>query len=225
MTEPCLPIEELLALSERPESDPRWSHVRACPRCRSRLKAYGIFLSLAQEEPCPGEEEAVEHVTPILREQIRKAGPVLQGTPPKRPAWFPRRLVPAFGLAAVVAGVLLLGRGSLPHPGGAGQVREAPSTTRESAVTAATVRTLTDGSLELRWSAVASADAYQVRILDAGFQEVARLDAAGETLLVVPVASVRGWPTQAAFWQVEALSVADRIADSAPAALPSRPAR
>jgi len=222
MTEPCLSIEELLALSERPESDPRWRHVRACPRCRSRLQAYGIFLSLAQEEPSPGEEEAVAHVTPVLREQIQGAGPVARQPSPQRRAWFPRVLVPAFGAAAVVAGVLLLGRDLLPHPSGPAAVREAPASVREAVVAAAPARALADGTLDLRWSTVASADAYRVRILDAALQEVARLEAGSDTLLLVPIATARGWPTRAAFWQVQALSEADRIADSAPLPLPSR---
>ena len=198
MTEPCLPIEELLALAQHPKSDPRWSHVDVCPRCRSRLKAYGFFVSLEQEGGCPGEEEAVEQLAAALRDRIQPADSTPRAVPAKRVRWIPRLLVPAVGVAAVVAGVLLLVPGDLLHPGGSTVVREMPSTPPQAVVTPLPARLLSDGSLELRWHAHLQADAYRVRLLDGGLHEIARSAAAAETSLVVTASTLRGWSAPAA---------------------------
>jgi hypothetical protein len=236
MTEPCPPLAELLALADSETDDPRRDHVRTCPRCRSRLSAYGFFSSLDRDDPCPGEEQAVARLTATLHDHIEHDEPVQpvvrqpaepgrKVSPARSPWWAPRLLVPAFGVAAILVGVFLIVRDDLPGPVGAPAVREEPGPSQESVVVTAPARTLPDGSLELRWSAVTGTDAYRIRILDSGLREIARYDTGTAISLVLRVADQQAWPSRAAFWQVQALSEGDRIADSAPEALPGASGR
>ncbi len=264
MTEPCLPFDELLALSEGSRDDPRWAHVHGCARCRSRLKAYGLYIALGQEAPHAGEEQAVARLAETLQARIGSDAPVAEALPTgvvgpdelpspagsPRPSprgrleraaqgptrWGgllqllrpPRMLVPALGAAAILVGIVLIARDEPWWPRGSGWpgssggpvLREQPTSQEEPALSVFPARPLADGGVELRWSAIASADAYRVRILDPGLQEIACLDAGAETRMVIPAASLRTWSVQAAFWHVEALAQGDRIVDSAPTALP-----
>jgi hypothetical protein len=225
MTEPCLPLEELLALAESEAGDPRRDHVNHCPRCRSRLTAYGFFTSLDRDDPCPGEGQAVVQLAATLRDRIgsgdlSRAAPARPKARGRSPWWAPRLLVPALGAAAIVAGVVLLVRDQLPSTPSAPALREEPASLREAVVAALPAQVLLDGSLELHWNVVSGADAYRVRLLDAGLEEIARFDAGQGSSFVLTVADLQAWSSRAAFWQVQALAEGDRIADSAPVALP-----
>ncbi len=227
MTEPCLPLEELLALAESDADDSRRDHVRRCPRCRSQLKAYGLFTSLVADDPYPGEDQAVARLAATLGDRIGSGG-ASQGDPrgvqprASSPWWAPRLLVPALGVAAMITGVVLLVRGEIPSTTGAPVVREEPAATRESTVTTLPAHPLASGSLELHWQAVAGADAYRVRILDVGLEEIARLDVGASTSFVLTAADLQVWSTRAAYWQVQALAEGDRVADSPPEPLSPR---
>jgi hypothetical protein len=220
MDDPCLPIEELLALSERPAQDPRWGHVQACPRCRNLLAAYRAFVA-AEGGESPGEREAVPRLQAFLERQIGGEAPAVEtGSRPflQRVFGF-RALIPAAGAAAILVAIVLLVRDELPAPFGTPTLREEPGSPAAASVVGFAPRILAGGGIELRWKRIPAAETYRVRILDVGMREVGTLPAGSDTLVVVPPSLVAGL-TGPAFWQVEALVQGDRIGDSAPAALP-----
>lgn len=219
MTEPCLRLENLLAIAAGEREDPRRDHVRDCPRCRSRLKAYGLFTSLETQGACPGEERAVAQLTATLRDRIG-VSESLPARPARVPWWTPRRLVPACGAAAILLGGFLLVQDDLRRPGGEPIAREAPASPLDAGLSPAPARPRADGALELSWSPVPGADAYRVRLLDAGLQELARFDAGARTSLALTAESLRAWSDRATYWHVQALAAGDPVADSAPQALP-----
>lgn len=125
---------------------------------------------------------------------------------------------------AVVAGVFLLVRDELPWSFRAPALRENPGRPSTEFVAAFSPRRLGNGGVELRWRRMPSAEVYRVRLLDAGLQEVLELKAGPDTLLILDP-SLLAQKESAVFWQVEAFSQGDRIADSAPTRLPTRPGR
>ncbi len=225
MNEPCPPLRDLLALYAG-SGEGRWrDHARTCPRCRSRLAAYGLFAALAEDAPCPGEEQATTRVAQALHGLMPlRERPRFPGGKPFRDLfirWWRRRwLVPAFGAAAIATGVFLMVRDELRWPAVEPSVREAPSGSPETTVTVLPPFRRADGAVEIRWKTVSAADAYRFRVLDSGLQEIAGHEIRTDTFLVLPEADVRAWVARGAYWQVRAYSGGDRIAESRPEGLP-----
>jgi hypothetical protein len=258
MTEPCLPLSELLALAaaagrqpaekqagvvtpapagmpapageqdsvemrNRPE-DSRWIHLRSCPRCRSLLAEYEAFAAIgepAQGQVAPGEEEAAHRLQNLLKSRIQEPRPPA----PARPAqarrsspWWSRFLIPALGATAVLAGAFLMFQDRLLEMRHPSALRGLPEASMPGSVATLPPHWLERG-IELSWRRSPEADAYRVRILNAGLQELRAFPAGSDTMLILdPLALTR--LAGAAFWQVEALSRGDQLGESTPARLP-----
>jgi hypothetical protein len=221
MTDPCLPIEELLALHEPSARDPHWSHVRSCPRCRNLLAVYRAFVAEDGGES-PGEREAVPRLQAFLERQVRGEVPAVETgiRPFLRRRLGLRVLIPAAGAAAILVAVVLFVRDELSSPFGTPTLREESGSPAAAGVVGLAPRVLDGGGIELRWKRNPAAETYRVRILDVGMREVRSLPAGPDTLVVVAPSQVAGL-TPPVFWQVEALVQGDRIGDSVPAALPA----
>jgi hypothetical protein len=231
MPDPCPRVADLLELVGRPaqdlEQDWRWNHAQTCPRCRSLLAAYASFAARESGEKVPGESGAVPRLNLFLQRRILGArpDPTRAGATSQARGRFrlfsrwPRLLVPAFGAAAILIGAFLLVRDDLPAVLHTSALREGPGRSATENVTALPPRVLDGGGIALRWRRIPSAEAYRVRLLDAGLEKVLDLSAGPDTLLVLEQ-SLLAKQASAVFWQVEALSQGDRIGDSAPARLP-----
>jgi hypothetical protein len=189
MTSGCPPSEDLAGIAELPANDPRRSHVDRCPRCRARLATYEEFLR-AEGECDPAELSwALDRLGKELDRAIPPAGRMVRSDQPparaKRTA--PSFLRPAFArwaLAAAAALLLFLGLNGIWLGPGAG--RHLPGEIRlrgegvarsESDLPLAQPTRLPDGGIELDWSAVPTVDHYQVLVLDARLEEIARVPA------------------------------------------------
>lgn len=230
MDDPCLEDRELLSLLHAAIDDPRWRHVRGCPRCRGNLAAYRRYVALTVHRPGSGEgdrpghsreDEVVGRLQRGMREEIL-GEPVRPGIKDRvRSMLLPRRWVPALGAAAVVAGAALLLTDLVPRwPAGPGSSRDDSPPEGEATIESRGERRLPDGSLELRWRPLPGARAYRVRLLGTGLEAMAVLPATTESTAVLPAAGPDGHPISAAWWQVEALESGDRVADSRPRPLP-----
>ena len=78
-------------------------------------------------------------------------------------------------------------------------------------------RALSDGSLELRWTSVPDADAYQVVLLREDLSEVVRMPATDQREFTLDRSAI---PAGATHWQVTALREGAVATESTPAALP-----
>lgn len=230
MDDPCLEDRELLSLLHAAVDDPRWRHVRGCPRCRGNLAAYRRYVALTVHRPVPGEgnrpgrareDQVVGRLQRTLREEIlgEPARPAVMDR--VRSMLLPRRWIPALGAAAVVAGAALLLTDRLPRwPAGPGNPRDDSLPASETTIETRGERRLPDGSIELRWRPLPGRHAYRVRLLGEGLEAIAAMPATTESTAVLPAAGPDGGRASAAWWQVEALESGDRIADSRPRPLP-----
>lgn len=220
MSESCPSLQDLLDLAHGPAQGPLWSHVQTCPRCKATLKAYGHFRAIVESEPIENEDSAVNRLSSaihrVVHAQVEKPRKALE----RRNWWTWRRMVPALGLASVLAGFSLLLLDQMPERGRPQVFREAAPAGQGGAITLLPTRIDSDGAMILAWHPIPAADSYRVRILDPGLKEIARLEAGPESSLVIPDARLQPWLPDGAFWQVQAMYEGDRIADSAPRALP-----
>jgi hypothetical protein len=221
MSTTCPPLESFAELLRLDAQDPRRRHLEQCPRCRARMMAFRSFMEM---EPAPvgadREDARRRLVAAIRRETLRSVG----RAGPRRSIW-QRRLPwpvwkPALGLvAAALLIVVLLRAAGDRGPQAPLMLRGANPTEAVARVPAATWAA--DGSAVLRWPAVPAADGYRVLVFDQDLQEIARLDAAGDTSLVLSPARLAALaPSGAAlFWRVAALRQGDQISLSPPATL------
>lgn len=230
MDDPCLEDRELLSLLHAAVDDPRWRHVRGCPRCRGNLAAYRRYVALTVHRPVPGEgdrpgrareDEVVGRLQRTLREEI-VGEPARPGIKDRvRSMLQPRRWVPALGAAAVVAGAALLLIDRLPWwPVGTGSPRDDSLPASETTIETRGEWRLPDGSIELRWRPLSGRHAYRVRLLGEGLEAMAAIPSITESTAVLPAAGPADDWSSAAWWQVEALESGDPVADSRPRPLP-----
>jgi len=220
---PCIPLEELAAVAELPASDPRRAHVAQCPRCGALLDAYARFLE-------PGAEADAAHVaaadTRLSEFLARTLGAPAPARAPARTAprtsWWAALFAPAmrpalgFVMAAIVLGGIvvwprLAGRGPADALRGGSQRATVPTLRITDA-------TLGVAGLRMAWESVADADAYEVRIYSDALAEIARLNANGDTMLIVPPSelSFRPVPGQPLLVRVDARRHGEVIASSPP---------
>ena len=273
MSDPCVVLQDLLRSPDAGEEDPRWIHVRGCPRCRGLLAAHRRFAALPREGASAGdahaaerirEENAVARLHATLHREILGAQPApfaVPSRPPirgfgesgeeiaraRRPSTDqvneraaserhpsrrllggglrsflarPRLAIPLLGAASLIAGVFLLLRDSVPWRAGDTVIREEVVPGAGRPVVVFPARKLPDGTIALQWRAFPAADAYRVRLLDAGLLEVACVEAGPETTLVIPAPTAGPASGPAVYWQADALERADRLANSVPQPLP-----
>lgn len=206
----CIPIEQLGALKQLREDDPRRRHAAACPRCSSLLFAYEEFVR-ANERPDARVPEAEADLARFISTHIEAAPQErVSGTPRRgRGRWFDFSFMK---LAAVSAAVILAVVFVRWQPWEPKTIVYRGEQSLQFSGLAAT--RAADGNVDLRWNAVANADAYRVTILGADLAEITRLDPA-------PALAARLVPgANATYWQVTALQEGAEILTSEPQRLP-----
>jgi hypothetical protein len=225
--EPCPPLEELEAVLRLPPADPRRRHVEDCPRCRARVLTFLEFIEPPGDVPLAVLHEAESRLDGMLKRELaleggRRTG--ASGSFPRRHAgWPPSRFVfpwaaAAFAVVALVLAVRALRpRGEAPVLLRGSTEHVAPGAGAAPALRSA----LTPAGLELSWSAVPGADAYEVRIYSPTLEEIARLRPTARTRVLLARADLppSAAPGTAALWKVVALRAGDPLQESAPAEL------
>jgi hypothetical protein len=220
MTDKCFRLDELDALLDLGEDDPRQRHLADCPLCRARLAAYRTFLE--DSPPLPGSrpEEAAAHLEKFI-ENVLHGGAEPAGS--RGEPGFRARMRLGIGwrrglvLAATAAAAVILIVVLVPLRDG-GRRRIAPlrgpepSATGESALTArpAFIR---NGSIVFSWSPVPEADGYEIHLFDTALDETARFDAGTDTSMQIRIAEI---PRTDALllWRVVALREGGEVARS-----------
>ncbi len=206
----CIPMEALGTLETLGPDDPARRHADTCPRCGAMVFAYREFVR-AEAPTGANVRDADARLAAFIAERVDGIATTGASRRPHR-RWFEMptfRFVAAAAVMVVVAGVVAKRMQSPEQAVLRGDPRviltlEAP-------------RTLGDGSIELRWSAIANADAYQVVLLREDLTEVARMLASGERELTLTRDAI---PAGATHWQVTALREGGVLTESAPEALP-----
>lgn len=181
---PCIDAEALDAVMSLPESDLRRAHLRECPRCHALAESYAMFLAPADTRAAQADD--ADRAFDALRAQL------LAGSSASAPAlrrstwheWFAPALRPAWALAALTilaGGALLLPRLQSSAPSHV--LRGA-----DSAAMALVAPAAQDGGVKLAWKAFATADDYTVVFYSPALEELARIDAGAQPIIVVPAA-------------------------------------
>jgi len=211
----CIPVEQLGALKQLSEDDPKRRHAAACPRCSSLLFAYEEFVRAdqrANQRAGANVAEAEARLARFISEHVEAAPQErISGMPrPQRGRWFD---VSFLRMVTVAAAVLIAAVALVrwqPWESKSIVYRGEPSLQFGGLAAARAA----DGNVDLRWNAVTNADAYRVTILGADLSEVTRLDPAPSlTARLVPGAN-------AYYWQVTALQEGAEILTSEPQRLP-----
>jgi hypothetical protein len=215
----CIDVDDIAAVLSLPPDDPVRIHVDACPRCRSLAASYRSFM---EAEPVTGAD--LEKARSMLDARIRAdAARWKPAQAPARAFRWRSLLRPAPLLAA--AGVLLIAAAlfwTTSRPPETGSLRQSGATAQAFALHPAQLAT--DGSLELGWTPMAGADAYQVRLYGPDFSEIYRsANTTATSMTVNPDRfAAKLPPTLDLTWRVYALSRGDVIATSAPGSIRTR---
>ncbi len=217
----CIPAAELAALAGLPDADPRRRHVEACARCRAAWLEYRDFMD-GDAAGAPGmpASASVSAARVDLDRAIATAC-----APPRRRALRGLRVVAPLAAAAVAAIVFLAPRDQ-PGP-----TRPAPGVLRGDAAPAApalhAARTLPDGTMELRWGALAAAGSYHLRFLGTDGAVLGETSPQADTTFTVrPDALPAGLPASGfvAWRVVAATSSGDVVSAPGLFAVPAGPA-
>lgn len=210
-------VERVAEIAGLPPHHPDRRHVEACPRCRSLLASYQLFMDA---EPVAGDDSA--RAEKVLEARIREgaerwipasAGRSALSRSPFRGVMRRPLFAVAAAVAVVAAAFLWTSRGP-DEP----VLREhaAPATIvlNEAAVDAG-------GLIHLSWSALPGADQYQVRIYGPDLGEIYRSDASAETSLTIDRSALPATlpPTLDLTWRVYALATGDVILVSPPGSI------
>jgi hypothetical protein len=227
---PCIPLEELAVLAELPASDPRRAHVAQCPRCGALLDAYARFLEPGADADAAHVAAADVRLSEFLARTIgAPASPAAAPAPARatartepRTSWWSALFAPAMrpALGFVVAAIVLGGIVVWPRRAGRGPVDTLRGGSQRAAVPTLRITDATLGvaGLRLAWDPVADADAYEVRVYSDALAEIARLNANGDTMLIVPPSALpfRPVPGQSLLVRVDARRHGEVIASSPP---------
>ncbi len=236
MTRECLPVEDLEEVRSWPEDDPRREHIAGCPRCRSLLDSYALFLrggdlpgdaaadvmdrrlqAALEREIFPERRMVTGRESRSAREMTgwEKVLDVLTGR--RSPVRWRGALAVAAAITLVVVGLNALHRAGGP----AGErIVLRQEAAEPGTVLAATVEVAGPGEWLFRWVPVDEADGYALIFLGTDLAERSRREVlAPETSLRVAeqeLASPGASPGSPPFWQVLALRDGDEIAHSRP---------
>jgi hypothetical protein len=227
---PCIPLEELAAVADLPASDPRRAHVAQCPRCGALLDAYARFLEPGAEADAAPVGAADVRLSEFLARTIGvPATPAATPAPARAPArtaprasWWAALFAPAMrpALGFVVAAIVLGGIVVWPRLAGRGPTDALRGGSQRTAVLTLRITDATLGveGLRMAWDPVAEADTYEVRVYSDALAEIARLNANGDTMLIVPPSelSFRPVPGQSLLVRVDARRQGEVIASSPP---------
>ena len=206
----CIPMEALGTLDALGPGDPTRRHVEQCARCSALVVAYREFVR-AEVPSGARVADADTRMAAFIAERVEGVE-ATGGSRRPRGRWFE---MPTFRWAAAAAVMAIL----------AGTVAKWMQGSEQTAVrgdahivlTLETPRLVTDGAVELNWTSVPDADAYEVVLLRDDLSEVVRLPATSERELTLDRSAI---PAGATHWQVTALREGAVAAESTPAALP-----
>ena len=220
---PCMPIEELATGAELPTTDPRRAHVAQCPRCGALLDAYARFIEPGAEADAPHVAHADARLSAFLARTIGAAPEAVRT--PTRTSWWAARFAPAmrpafgFVVAAIVLGGIVVWP-RLAEYGPAEVLRGGSTDPNAPALHVRSAGLGVDG-LHLAWNAVPGADAYEVRVYSERLDEIARLNANGDTVLTVSPSALPFRPAagQSLLVRVDARARGELLASSPPTPL------
>lgn len=208
----CIPMEALGTLDALGPDDARRRHAETCARCSAMWVAYREFLRA--DAPRSARVDAADtRLAAFIKQRVE--GEEIAGGPHRaRGRWFE---IPMMRFAAAAA-VLLVAAVAVTQwlPGSQDSEETALRGDPRIVVTLEAPRALADGTLELKWTSVPDADAYQVVLLRDDLTEIVRMPATGEHMTLDPA----GLPADATRWQVTALREGAVAAESTPERLP-----
>jgi hypothetical protein len=207
-------VERVADIAGLPADHPDRRHAENCPRCRSLLASYQLFVAA---EPVAGDDS--ERAERVLEARIREgaerwipaqAGKSALSRSPLRGLMRRPLFAVAAAVAVVAAAFLWTSRGP-----DAPVLRE--HTVREPIVLNPAVVDA-GGTIHLSWSALPGADQYQVRIYGPDLGEIYRSEVTGETSLTIGRSALPAAlpPTLDLTWRVHALAAGDVILMSPP---------
>lgn len=207
----CIPMEALGTLEALGPEDPRRLHVEHCARCSAMLAAYREFVR-ANTPQTANTRDADIRLAAFIAERIEGGTPASGGPRRARGRWFE---LPSFRYAAIAAAAVAVviavtqWRGTQNETVLRGDAR--------IVITLEAPRAVSDGAaIELAWTSLPDADAYQVILLRNDLSEIVRLPATSERRLILPRATM---PDDATHWQVAALREGAVVAESVPESL------
>ena len=211
-------VARIAEIAGLPPDHPDRRHSETCPRCRSLVASYQLFMAA---EAVPG--SGSERVEPVLDARIREGAarwipaPAPKSALARVPFWSVLRR-PALALAAAVAVVAAAFLWTSRGP-------DAPVLREEAAphdgIVLSQARVDAQGGIYLSWSALPAADHYQVRIYGPDLTEIYRSEAVSATSLAVDRSALPATltPTLDLTWRVYALAMGDVILMSPPGSI------
>ena len=228
----CFGPEDLDALLEAHQGDPRRTEAEACPRCAANLALYARFLS-PKTHAGANLDDARRRLRTFVEREFG-GGPADEphqvSGPKQRPvrpwAWWPRQLLgPVWAAAAIVVaiGAVALFRsqmgdgrdvlrgGPAPREGASGVIESFPAVA------------LPSGSWQLRWRAAPNAVRYEVELLTVALEGSRRLPVGVDTTLALDRETLldAGPAGEPLYWRVVAIGAGGEIAASPPRTLAS----
>jgi hypothetical protein len=208
----CIPMEALGTLDALGPEDATRRHAETCARCSAMWVAYREFLRADTPRNARG-DDADTRLAAFIKQRVE--GVEIAGGPRRaRGRWFE---IPMMRFAAAAA-VLLVAAVAVTQwlPGSSDSEETALRGDPRIVVTLETPRALADGTVELKWTSVPDADAYQVVLLREDLTEIVRMPATGEHVITLDPSGI---PADATRWQVTALREGAVAAESTPARL------
>lgn len=222
----CIDVERIGEVAELPDHHPDRRHAETCPRCRSLVESYRAFMKAESAEG-----SGVEKARAVLDARIRKEAErwvpsatrasSMTGSPVREP-WWRGFLKPApmlAGAAVIAIAAVFVWTSRAPEEG---VLRDDGAQAQLFALQETQVD---DQSIHLSWTAMAGADAYQVRLYGPDLNEVYRHpDLAGTSVVIARSALSENLaddltPSLDLTWRVYALSGGDVIEVSEPGSI------
>lgn len=224
MKNACIQESDLPVVSELPESSAPRRHLQGCARCRARLAAFKAFFEPADAAEGARPDEADRVLASILDREIygtasrAAAGHRLGESSGAgfgamiRLLWRPA-LRPAWAVGILLLGIV--GVRELRHSGDEPIILREDRDAAAASIVPGEPAWTADGSLELRWGALAGAERYLVLYYGEELDELGRIEAGGAPRCLLPEAAVRQVREGAQlFYRVFALRGGDRVASS-----------
>jgi hypothetical protein len=221
MKQGCPPLERFEELLRLDPGDPRRAHLEDCPRCSARVTAFQSFLTMRPLPEGIDLDEARRRLSQALRQEVAGRERASRSRPSFPSGFFLwPRWKPALGLAAALALGVILVRTTLDRRPDQEIVLRGDSGAGPAVVLLQPVPA-EDGALLLRWRKAQDAEGYRVLIYGPDLAEIARIEAGGDTALVLTAArlSQLARPGSAVFWRVATLGRGDQLSLSAPSIL------